>query len=104
MAYCPEKAVEAGHSWAAILYFVSSTGAAIYFLNLLVPYTGSFVLNRWLLLPLKYAYLLVSMAAAYWLFSLLLRVPFINSLFTYTTFTHVFRRYHEAETKAQDLL
>ena len=28
----------------------------------------------------------------------------INSIFTYTTFTHVFRRYHESETKAQDLL
>jgi NAD-dependent dihydropyrimidine dehydrogenase PreA subunit len=104
MAYCPEKAVEAGHSWAAILYFVSSTSAFMYLLNLLVPYTGESVMNRWLLRPLEYAYLLASMAAAYWLFSLLLRVPFINSIFTHTTFTHVFQRYHEPETKARDLL
>jgi Pyruvate/2-oxoacid:ferredoxin oxidoreductase delta subunit len=104
MAYCPEKAVEAGHSWAAILYFVSSTSVSMYLLKLLVPYTGDFIMNRWLSLPLKYAYLLASMAAAYWLFSLLLRVPFINSIFTHTTFTHIFRRYHEPETKARDLL
>lgn len=104
MAYCPEKAIEAGHSWAVILYFVSSTSVSMYLLNLLVPYTGELIMNRWLSRPLKYAYLLASMAAAYWLFSFLLRVPFINSLFTHTTFTHLFRRYHEPETKARDLL
>ncbi|MEW6334574.1 MAG: hypothetical protein AB1558_09910 [Thermodesulfobacteriota bacterium] len=50
------------------------------------------------------AYLLASMAAAYWLFSLLLRVPVMNSIFTHRTLTHIFRRYHEPETKARDLL
>ncbi|MBN1614674.1 MAG: EFR1 family ferrodoxin [Deltaproteobacteria bacterium] len=104
MAYCPEKAIEAGHSWAVILYFVSSTSVSVYLLNLLAPYTGEIVMNPWLALPLQYAYLLASMAAAYWLFSILLRVPLINSIFTHTTFTHVFRRYHEPETKARDLL
>lgn len=103
MAYCPEKAVEAGHSWGVILYFVSSTGVSMYLLNLLVPYTGEFVMNRWLSHLLQYAYLLASMAAAYWLFSLFLRVPLINNIFTHTTFTHVFGRYHEPETKALDL-
>ena len=104
MAYCPEKAIEAGHSWAAILYFVSSTSVSVYLLQLLVPYAGKIVMNPWLALLLKYAYLLASMAAAYWLFSFLLRVPFINNIFTYTTFTHVFRRYHEPETKTRDLM
>jgi Pyruvate/2-oxoacid:ferredoxin oxidoreductase delta subunit len=104
MAYCSEKAIEAGHSWAVILYFVSSTSVSAYLLNFLVPYSGEFVMNRWLSLPLKYAYLLASMAAAYWLFSLLLRIPFVNSIFTHTTFTHLFRRYHEPGTKARDLL
>ena len=104
MAYCPEKAIEAGHSWAAILYFVSSTDAFINLLTLLTPYARGIITNPWLGRPLKYAYLLASMAAAYWLFSLLLRVPFINNIFTYTTFTHIFRRYHEPETKASDLL
>jgi len=104
MAYCPEKAIEAGHSWAVILYYVSSTSVSVYLLNLLVPYTGEIVMNPWLALPLEYAYLLASILAAYWLFSLLLRVAFINDIFTHTTFTHVFRRYHEPETKARDLL
>jgi ferredoxin len=103
MAYCPVKAIEAGHSWAAILYFASSSTLSAHLLNLLVADTGHFFINRWLSYPLKYAYLLVSMAAAYWLFFLLLRVPLINTIFTYTTFTHVFGRYHEAETKARDL-
>jgi hypothetical protein len=61
-------------------------------------------MNRWLSLLLEYIYFILSMAVAYWLFSLLLRVPFINSIFTYTTFTHVFRRYHEPTTKARELL
>jgi len=104
MAYCPEKAVEAGHSWGVILYYVSSTGVSMYLLNLLVSCSDGFVMSRWLSGPLQYAYLLASMAAAYWLFSLLLRVPLINSIFTHTTFTHIFRRYHEPETKASDLL
>lgn len=104
MAYCPEKAVEAGHSWAVILYFVSSASVFMYLMNLLVPFTGEIVMKRWLSRPLQYAYLLTSMAATYWLFSLLLRVPVINTIFTHTTFTHLFRRYHEPETKARDLL
>jgi Pyruvate/2-oxoacid:ferredoxin oxidoreductase delta subunit len=104
MAYCPEKAIEAGHSWAVILYFVSSTSVYVYLFNLLVSCTGLSIMNPWLSFLLQYAYLLVSMAAAYWLFSILLRVPFINSIFTHTTFTHVFRRYHEPETRTRDLL
>jgi Pyruvate/2-oxoacid:ferredoxin oxidoreductase delta subunit len=104
MAYCPEKAIEAGHSWAVILYYVSSTSASAYLLHLLVPYTGEIIMHPWLALLLEYAYLLASMAGAYWLFSFLLRVPLINSLFTHTTFTHVFRRYHEADTKTRDLM
>ncbi|MDD5711983.1 MAG: hypothetical protein PHY31_04395, partial [Smithellaceae bacterium] len=104
MAYCPEKAIEAGHSWAAILYFVSSTSVSVYLLNLLVPYTGEAIRSRWAALPLEYAYLLLSMVAAYWVFSQLIRVPLINNLFTYTTFTHVFSRYHEPATKTKDLL
>lgn len=104
MAYCPEKAIEAGHSWAVILYAISSTSVSVYLLHLLVPYAGEIVMHPWLALPLEYAYLLASMAGAYWVFSLLLRVPFINGMFTYTTFTHVFRRYHEAETRPRDLL
>jgi hypothetical protein len=104
MAYCPEKAIEAGHSWAVILYYISSTSVSVYLLHLLVPYTGEILLHPWIALPLEYAYLLASMAGAYGLFSLLLRVSFINALFTHTTFTHVFRRYHEADTKTRDLL
>jgi len=33
----------------------------------------------------------------------LLRVPLINRLFTVTTLTHYYRRYHEPDTTLNDL-
>jgi hypothetical protein len=57
----------------------------------------------WVVEPLQYVYLLVSMVICYAFFHVLVRIPAINWLFTVTTPTHVYRRYHEPETTLADL-
>lgn len=97
MAYCPRHAVEAGHSWAVLLYFAASIPAGWFAATWL---SGWHPWLQWLgLIPIK----LVSIAAAYLLFWWLLRVPAINALFTWTTLTHFYRRYHEPQTRLIDL-
>ena len=105
MAYCPTQAIEAGHSWAVILYFVTSVPAATAVLNWLTArYSGLGDLNnRAMHGLLEYVYVLLSMSLAYMAFSLLLRVPLINRFFTVTTLTHYYRRYHEPDTTLNDL-
>jgi len=54
-------------------------------------------------LLLEYVYALTAMWVAYALFSLLLRVKWVNRFFTVTTLTHYYRRYHEPGTSLKDL-
>ena len=51
-------------------------------------------------IDLLYVYL--SLFGAYYLYDRLLRIRVINKVFTYTTFTHVYRRYHEPDTGLKD--
>lgn len=105
MGFCPEKAVEAGHSWAALLIYLTMLPFAFYFLKWLGGYIpGVRSLDNPLgqnLLQLIYTYL--SLFLSYYLFFALIRVPLINKLFTYTTLTHLYRRYHEPGTRLKDL-
>jgi len=105
MAYCPRNAVEAGHSVGVILYYVTAIPASFYLVNGLAGISSWFegLGNPWFSTLLQYAYILLSMFVAYLLFTLLIRVPVFNRLFTYTTLTHFYRRYHEPGTKLTDI-
>ena len=106
MNYCPEQAIEAGHSWGVILYFVMTLpamGWLIHRLAGLLPWLERLygtTLGAWVL---EYPYMLLSIFLAYLLFTLVIRVPLVNRLFTLTTLTHYYRRYHEPGTKLADL-
>ncbi len=106
MGYCPRKAVEAGHSWGVILYFVMAVPVLDLSLRRLAgaaPWLERAAASpawRWVL---QYPYKLLSLFAAYALFSLLIRVPLVNKLFTWTTLTHLYRRYHEPETSLGEM-
>ena len=52
---------------------------------------------------LQYAYIILSIAITYLVFSILIRIPLVNKLFTYTTLVHYYRRYHEPDTASDDL-
>ena len=88
-----------------ILYYVTAIPVSTYVLNVLddsVPSLGSLKGTgaEWIL---QYPYFLFSMFLAYWLLTHLIRIPLVNRAFTYTTLTHLYRRYHEPETSLRDI-
>ena len=105
MAFCPTRAIEAGWSWAVLLCYATHVPAVMFLLNRLPlpkPWAEAMA-TPWVVEPLQYVYLLVSMVICYAFFHVLVRIPAINWLFTVTTPTHVYRRYHEPETTLADL-
>lgn len=99
MGYCRKKAVEAGHSWAVLLYFISSIPAIAFALAWLHD-TFQFVpiiTDYWTIQLLSMIYFLPALFFSYWLFWHLIRIPFVNTLFTFTTLTHYYRRYHHPD-------
>lgn len=108
MNYCQEKAIEAGHSWAVILYFIWIWGypPVLYMLNyfgLQLPYINA-SMNYYMLWIVTAIYIYPAYIIAYFIFFHLIRIKWINTLFTFTTLTHFYRRYHEPETPLKDLM
>ncbi len=105
MNFCPKNAIEAGHSWAVILYYVTMIPVSDYIMNWVgsrVPWLAS-VKRAGLGMLLQYGYMLLAISVAYILFTVAIRVPAINRLFSFTTLTHYYRRYHEPETRLKDM-
>jgi len=105
MAFCPRQAVEAGHSWGVLLFLAVAMPVGVYLLGILAPLWPALgqIHNPWLLWLVRYPFGLLAIFLVYLLFTLLLRVRAINALFTFTTFTHIWRRYHEPDTSLTDL-
>jgi ferredoxin len=105
MGYCPSKAIEAGHSWLVLLYFITSVPAGVWFFTWLTArYPGTTSLEGWLSIQLvNLLYLYASLSLSYFIFHRLLRIRLVNALFTYTTLTHVYPRYHEPETELKEI-
>lgn len=105
MSYCPRRAIEAGHSWAVLLYYVTSIPVAVYlfaWLEGISPGVAAFdngISRR----VISLLYLYASIFVSYWLFSLLIRIPVVNAIFAWTTFTRFYRRYREPETNMRAL-
>lgn len=112
MGYCRKKAVEAGHSWAVLLYFITSVPVISYAwawlhgtLNIYpvisgywtaeVVYIFNFVLYT--------VYFLSAVFLSYWIFWHIVQFPFFNKFFSLTTLTHYYRRYHQPETRLKDM-
>ena len=106
MAFCKKEAILAGHSWGVILYFITSVPFIMIllrktkFLSFILPFTKDFWLNQ----IIEMIYIIPALLISYWIFWLLIQIPFINTLFAYTTFTRYFRRYHEPETRLKDFM
>lgn len=107
LSYCQQKAVEAGHSWAVILYLIWIWGYPIMlyvfnFLGFHLPFLHS-TMNYYMMWIAMAVYLYPAYIIAYFVFFNLIRLKPINKLFTFTTLTHFYRRYHEPETSLLDL-
>ncbi len=105
MGFCKKKAVEAGHSWAILLYFISAVPVFAWLSKRLHEAYPVFplVMDYGLDQLFNIIYFFPAMIISYWLFWYLIRIPVVNTVFTYTTLTRYFRRYHEPETKLKKL-
>ncbi len=105
MSYCPQKAVEAGHSFAIIQYIFITTLVVAKLFPWLTAFTGfSYGHNNyWIMILLESLYYVPALFLSYWIFWLLIRIPAVNTIFSITTLTHYFKRYHEPETRIKDL-
>ena len=106
MNYCEEKAVEAGHSWAVILYFIGTFSLSVYIFAFVAQYLPqiNYLKNIYTLEIVDALYYYPAYFIAYYIFFVIIRWKPLNTLFTWTTLTHVFSRYHEPETTLADLL
>ena len=106
-AVCPHNAIEAGHSWGVILYFITAVPVSAYLFSLLGVdlksggSSGTYVLRN----ALNIVYFYPALFVSYYVFSLLIRIPLLNALFTHTTLTHLpfWGRYREPKTKLKDM-
>ncbi|MCP3923743.1 MAG: hypothetical protein GY714_14270 [Desulfobacterales bacterium] len=105
MGYCKKKAVEAGHSLGVLQFFLLTIPIFAKLLSLLTSYTGiSFEINNfWIMSLVESLYYLPALLLSYWVFWLLIRIPVVNTIFSVTTLTHYFKRYHDPETSIKDL-
>ena len=105
MNFCPQHCIEASYPLGVVFYFVTGLPAAWLLLNRLgAQWAWLAQANTdWLQAPLQYLYILLSLALTYTVFTLLMRLPLINRLFTVTTLTHYYRRYHEPATSLKNI-
>lgn len=104
MGYCKRKAIEAGHSWALLQILV--IGAPVV-TNMTTGLTNTEFLgiqNPWLMLLVEALYYIPALFGSYWIFWMLLRIPSVNTIFSVTTLTHYFKRFHDPETRIKFLI
>ncbi|MCP4352973.1 MAG: (4Fe-4S)-binding protein [Desulfobacterales bacterium] len=104
-AFCPNNAVEAGHSWGIILYFITAVPISAYLFSWLdryIPGIGSLE-GHWIGDILNFMYYYPAIFISYCIFSVLIQLPVINWLFTHTTMTHFWGRYREPGTKLKNI-
>ena len=105
MGYCNKRAVEAGHSWAVLLYFLVSIPVLSYLLYRLntvydkIPMLGSYFSYE----IIYFIEFFFALFLSYWVFWQLIRIPMVNKIFSYTTLTHYYRRYHQPETRLKQM-
>jgi len=106
MAYCPTKAVEVSHAYAALLIWAATYPVAVCGMD--------YVASSWPSLAvidcypvrkiISWAVWLTVIIVSYYLFHFLQSFRPLNALFRFTTFTALYRRYHEPGTKLSRLV
>jgi ferredoxin len=104
-AFCPHNAIEAGHSWGVVLYFISAVPVAAYLFSWLDVYVpgAKGLEGHWAGDILNLIYYYPAIFISYAVFHGLLRIPAINWFFTHTTMTHFWGRYREPGTNLKDI-
>lgn len=105
MNYCPKNAVEASYPFAAIVLYAVNIPLAALALDGLARWVAQAAGWKGTLVEtiIQYPYKLLAIALAYFIFSLALRIPIVNRLFTMATPTHYYRRYREPGTRLREI-
>ena len=105
MAYCPEEAVECSQPWVVMLCFLAFLPFSFYLFRWLENLvTGLAAIDHWLLrLAVDLIYIYASIFISYRVLYLLSRISFFNTLLTYSTLTHCYRRHRQPGTRPADL-
>jgi len=105
MNYCPKNAVEASYPFGAIVFYAVNIPLAALALDWLARWVAQAAGWKGTLVEtiIQYPYKLRAIAVAYFIFSLLLRIPVANRLFTMMTPTHYYRRYREPGTNLREI-
>ena len=106
-AYCPHNAVEAGHSWGVLLYFITGVPMSVYVLSWvssILPGLANLEIH-WIHHILDLFYFYPALFFSYYVFHNLNRIPIINTFFVRTTMTNLpfWGRYRESAARLKDL-
>ncbi len=106
-AFCPHNAIEAGHSWGVILYFIAGVPIYAYLFSWFNGHISGIgnLKGHWIGDILNLMYYYPAIFISYYIFNALIRIPAINRIFTHTTMTHFsfWGRYREPNTKLKNI-
>ncbi len=106
-AFCPRNAVEAGHSWGVVLYFIAGVPASAYLFSWLSRYVPGVQMQSegWFGNIINLLYYYPAIFISYFIFNALIRIPAVNWIFTHTTMTHLpfWGRYREPGTLLKNI-
>lgn len=106
MGYCRKKAVEAGHSYILLHTFIMAVPVVA---NITTGWTNAIgdilgINNDWLMVLVEALYYIPALFLSYWVFWMSIRIPAVNTIFSFTTLTHYFKRFHDPETRVKSLV
>jgi Pyruvate/2-oxoacid:ferredoxin oxidoreductase delta subunit len=106
-AFCPRNAIEAGHSWGVILYFVAGVPISAYLFSWFNGCIAGFenLEGHWVGDIADLIYYYPAIFISYFIFHALIRIPAMNWIFAHTTMTHLpfWGRYREPHTKLENI-
>lgn len=106
-ALCPKNAIEAGHSWGVLLYFITAIPVSFYIISTLNVYIPGIknLQGSWLRTVLDILCFYPAIFISYYIFHFLIRIPVINWIFAHTTMTRFsfWGRYREPNTNLKHM-
>lgn len=104
ISYCPQSAIETGHSMAILIWYATTLRTSFHFIDYFFesPAVTSFIGNRYIVLLSNYLSYLLIIFLCYYVLYYLVKIPFINNIFAFTSGTHWWSKYHESSVHLQD--
>lgn len=97
MGYCPTKAIEASHPLAVLAIWIFFLPATAWGLDRIIQALSRMtaIQANWWSLPVEIGFNLIVIASLSEIFQRLARNRILNKIFSLTTLTHYYRRYHQ---------